>query len=326
VTISPLFLHNWLVGHDFVPLTSNAGTNFFIGNNAHSDGIYMRNARYKGRPMGLSVRDQQANFPEVAKQELGEDQLDPSEISGFWVDKTLEEIGADFGRWLGLLGNKLKYYFNAYEVPNNRNYYFSRRFSWLLRMPLCTFGLILPLALAGMVLSWRGFRKRSVLIFFFLSHLVALAAFFVNARYRLVVVPVLLVYTGAMLRWFYIQLKKRSWTRLGVVVSLLALLYAGVYHQVPHINYRANFLNLANAHRDLGNLELALVNYSKALEISPDFYYAHLKKGEVLVRLDRKDEAEQAFKLALGLARRNNDTLNIRRIEAQLSRLKGGSR
>ncbi|MFC1654910.1 glycosyltransferase family 39 protein, partial [Myxococcota bacterium] len=322
VTISPLLLHNWLVGGDFVPLTSNAGVNFFIGNNAHSDGIYMRNARYKGRPMGLSVRDQQANFPEVAKKELGEEELSPSEISGFWVDKTFEEIGADFGRWLGLLGNKLKYYFNAYEVPNNRNYYFSKRFSGLLRLPLVTFGLILPLALAGIVLSWRGIRKRSVLVFFFLAHLVALVAFFVNARYRLVVVPVLLIYAGAMLRWFYVQVKKRSWTRLGIVISLLALAYAGVYHKVPHINYRANFLNLANAHRDLGSLELALHNYSQALNISPDFYYAYLKRGEVLTRLNRVEEAREAFNQALHLAKRNNDTLNIRRIEARLRNLK----
>ena len=317
-TISPLFLHNLLVGDDFVPLTSNAGVNFFIGNNAHSDGIYMRNARYKGRPMGLSVRDQQANFPEVAKKELEDDDLKPSEVSGFWVDKTFEEIGADFGRWLGLLGNKLKYYFNAYEVPNNRNYYFSKRFSALLRMPLVTFGLILPLALAGIVLSWRGFRKRSMLVFFFLAHLVALAAFFVNARYRLVVVPVLLIYTGAMLRWFYVQFKKRSWTRLGIVISLLALVYAFVYLKVPRINYRANFLNLANAHRDLGSLELALHNYNQALNISPDFYYAYLKMGEVLTRLNRIDEAREALNKALRLAKRNNDTLNVRRIEARL--------
>jgi len=318
VTIAPLGLHNWLVGDDFVPLTSSAGANFFIGNNAHSDGIYMRNARYKGRPMGLSVRDQQVNFPEVAKKELEDDDLKPSEVSSFWVDKTFEEIGADFGRWLGLLGNKLKYYFNAYEVPNNRNYYFSKRFSVLLSMPLVTFGLILPLALLGMVLSWRGFRKRSMLIFFFIAHLVALAAFFINARYRLVVVPVFLVYAGAMLRWFYVQFKKKSWTRLGVVISILALVYAFVYHQVPHINYRANFLNLANAHRDLGNLELALHNYNQALNISPDFYYAYLKMGEVLTRLDRNDEAREALNQALRLAKRNNDTLNIRRIEARL--------
>jgi tetratricopeptide (TPR) repeat protein len=102
------------------------------------------------------------------------------------------------------------------------------------------------------------------------------------------------------------------------VISALALVYAFVYHKVPNINYRANFLNLANAHRDLGSLELALHNYNQALNISPDFYYAYLKMGEVLTRLDRIDEAREALNKALRLAKRNNDTLNIRRIEARL--------
>ncbi len=98
IAISPLTLHNWLVGRDFIPLTSNAGANLFIGNNINSDGIYMHNARYKGRPMGLSVREQQANFPEVAKKELKRENLKPSEISNFWVKKTWEEIDKDFSR------------------------------------------------------------------------------------------------------------------------------------------------------------------------------------------------------------------------------------
>ena len=145
--ISPLTIHNWYVGDDVVLLTSNAGANLYIGNNLHSDGIYIRNARYQGRPMGLSVREQQANFPEVAKKETGRTDLKPSEISGFWVEQTWEEICGDPGSWLRLVGNKVRYFFNAYEVPNNRNYYFSKRFSSLLHLPLVTFGIIIPLSL-----------------------------------------------------------------------------------------------------------------------------------------------------------------------------------
>lgn len=323
VTISPLTLHNWLVGQDFVPLTANAGANFFIGNNAHSDGIYLRDARYKDRPMGLSVRDQQANFPEVAGQELGREDLKPSEISRFWVGQTLAEIGADWGRWVRLVGSKLGYLFNAYEVPNNRNYYFSKRFSVLLRLPLLTFGSLLPLALVGIVICWRRWREQGLLLAFLLAHSVALVAFFVNARYRLVVVAVLLLYAAAAIVWLCRQIGDKRFLRLVPAVGLLILGYVAVYQPVPRISLRANHLNLANAYRDLGQLEEALRHYDRALVVSKSFYYAYLKKGEVLARLGRRAEAREAFDKALVLARRNNDQLNTRRIQAQLCKLDG---
>jgi 4-amino-4-deoxy-L-arabinose transferase-like glycosyltransferase len=290
IAISPLTLHNWLVGRDFIPLTSNAGANLFIGNNINSDGIYMHNARYKGRPMGLSVREQQANFPEVAKKELKRENLKPSEISNFWVKKTWEEIDKDFSRWLRLMGNKTRYFFNAYEVPNNRNYYFSRRFSFLLHMPLVTFGFITPLALFGMVILWRSWRRRGILYGFFLAHFLALIAFFVNARYRLVVIPILLMYAAAMLRWIFLQGRRKRFLRLGVIAGILLLLYLIIYSPVPHINYRANYYNLGNAHRDLGQPEKALRCYDESIRISPVFYYGYLNKGKILARMGQQKQ------------------------------------
>ncbi|HUU03644.1 MAG TPA: glycosyltransferase family 39 protein [Myxococcota bacterium] len=290
--IAPVSLHNYLVGGDFVPLTSNVGANFFIGNNSHSDGIYMRSPRYKNRPMGLSVSDQQADFPAVARQELGRDDLSPSEVSSFWVKKTLEEIGANPGPWLRLVGNKLKYFVNAYEVPNNRNIYFSKRFSFILRLPLPGWGLVFPLALVGMFLSWRGLRKRFVLIGFFAAHLLALLAFFVNARYRLVVAPVLIIYAAAMLRWLFVNLRKRRIKAVSLAAVFLALAYLASYQSVPRINYRANFLNLANAYRDLGEPERAIEN---------------------------SEAAKRTLRRALDMARRNNDRLNVQRIKSELA-------
>lgn len=321
IAIMPVSLHNYLVGDDFVMLTSNAGANLFIGNNSNSDGIYMRSPRYKNRPMGLSVRDQQANFPSVARQELGRGQLKPSEVSSFWVEKTLEEIGSDPGRWLRLMGNKLKYFANAYEVPNNRNIYFSKRFSFILSLPLPGWGFVFPLALLGLVFSWRGLRKRFVLAGFVAAHLVALVLFFINGRYRLVLAPVMMIYAAATLRWLYASLTKRRYKIVSLAAAGLVLAFIATYLPVPHINYRANFLNLANAYRDLGQLERAIENYDAALDISPDFYYAIFKKGQVLVRLGRLQEAERTLKRARAMAKRNNDGLNLRRIDAELKRL-----
>jgi len=182
-------------------------------------------------------------------------------------------------------------------------------------------GIIFPLALLGIVFSWRGLRKRFVLFGFVAAHLVALLLFFINGRYRLVVAPVMMIYAAAMMRWLYSSLAKRRYKIVSLAAVGLALAFIATYLPVPHINYRANFLNLGNAYRDLGQPERALENYDAAIDISPDFYYAIFKKGQVLVRLGRLQEAERTLKRARDMARRNNDGLNMRRIDAELKRL-----
>jgi 4-amino-4-deoxy-L-arabinose transferase-like glycosyltransferase len=176
-TIAPVTLHNCLIGDDAVLLTSNAGVNLFIGSNAHSKGHFIAAPRYKGRLLGASVRDQQSNFPEIAKDELGRDDLVPSEVSRFWWRKSVEGIKEDLTGWLTLEANKLKYIVNAYESPNNRSYYFSKRFSVLLRLPLVTYGVILPLAVAGIVISLKRWKEQGVLYAFLLAHVAGLLAF-----------------------------------------------------------------------------------------------------------------------------------------------------
>ena len=319
--ISPLTIHNGYVGDDLVLLTSNAGANLYIGNNLYSDGIYIRNARYQGRPMGLSVREQQVNFPEVAREETGYSDLKPSEISSFWVRKTREEIFRDPGSWLKLIGNKIRYFFNAYEVPNNRNYYFSKRFSSLLHLPLITYGSIVPFALLGMIVLWRSRRHHYLLYGFFFAHFIALITFFVNGRYRLVVVPVLLIYAAASFQWIYLQTREKRFLRLVATTVCILFFYGIAYSAVPRIGYRANYYNLGNAYRDLGQPEKALACYDESVRISRNFYHGYLNKGKLLAQLGRSGEARTVLEKALKLARDNNDTLNIKRIQKQLRTL-----
>ena len=125
-----------------------------------------------------------------------------------------------------------------------------------------------------------------------------------------------------MLRWGFIQAKQKRFLRLGVVTVILLLLYLMVYSPVSHIGYRANYFNLGNAYRDLGQPEKALYHYGEALKVHPGFYYAYFNKGKVLAKMGRGAEARTALRKALKLARGNNDKLNIVRIQRQLSALK----
>ena len=70
-----------------------------------------------------------------------------------------------------------------------------------LQLPLMTFGLVLPLSLLGMFILRKSIKSHAALLLFFAAHCIALLMFFVNARYRLIVVPVLLIYAGAAVAW-----------------------------------------------------------------------------------------------------------------------------
>jgi tetratricopeptide (TPR) repeat protein len=212
----------------------------------------------------------------------------------------------------------VRYFFNAYEVPNNRNYYFSQRFSSLLNFPLVTFGVVIPFALLGMIVLWRSWRHHALLYGFFFAHFIALITFFVNGRYRLVIVPVLLIYAAASFKWIYLQVKEKRYVPLVVTAVCILLLYGIAYSAVTRISYRANYYNLGNAYRDLGQPEKALLCYNESVRISRNFYHGYLNKGKVLAQLGRSDEARAVLKKALKLAQGNNDTLNIKRIQRQL--------
>jgi len=143
----------------------------------------------------------------------------------------------------------------------------------------------------------------------------------VNGRYRLVIVPVLLIYAAASFKWIYLQVQQKKFFRLGVTTICILLIYSITYSSVPRIGYRANYYNLGNAYRDLGQLEKALACYDESVRVSRNFYHGYLNKGKLLVKLGRSGEAGTVLKKALKLAQANNDTLNIQRIQRQLRAL-----
>ena len=108
---------------------------------------------------------------------------------------------------------------------------------------------------------------------------------------------------------------------LAVSTVSILLLYSATYSSVPRIGYRANYYNLGNAYRDLGQPEKALACYDESVRISRTFYHGYFNKGKLLVQLGRSDEAKRVLKKALKLAQANQDTLNIKRIQRQLQAL-----
>src|SRR5262245_2858352 len=161
--ILPVTARNYAVGKEFALLTTGGGEVFYIGNNPDANGRYLPPPFVHATP-----EKEHDDFIAKASERSGR-QLTPGESSRYWLSQGVQWIGSNPGAWLKLLGRKLLIFWNAYELPDNYNYYEVRQVlltpmslaGMLLLVPLrvMTFNLIAPLGLAGILLSIPRWRR-----------------------------------------------------------------------------------------------------------------------------------------------------------------------
>ena len=295
LVVAPVTLRNYIVERDFVAITSNGGLNFFIGNGEGATGGYVK-------PEGLDI----VTDPDgrgIAERALGRE-LKPSEISGYWYDRGWAHIKARPGQWAKLTVRKLAFVMSSYELPQLENYYFQKRYSALLALPLPGFALIAPLGLVGLGLTFRRRRPR-LLALYSSVYLLSIVAFFVVARYRLPVVPVLIVMASYAVMEIARRVRAREFAALAVpVVALGVLLYvvnANHYDIDRESGFAQPHFRLGIIYAERGMTEEAVAECETAIRLDPDYPKSYLNLGAVLSGAGRTDEAMAAFRDALRL-------------------------
>ncbi len=321
LAVAPVTVRNAVVAGEWVPLTTNLGSNLFIGNHTGADGLFLTPPVWEGRILGASVGGQYQSFRQVARRELGDPRASDSRVSAFWVGRTLDDIRESPLRWLRLLGRKAYYWAAAYEVPNNRSYEFSKRFSSLLRSPLLGWGAVLPLAALGVWCTRRSWREHAILLAFAFASFAGVVAFFVTSRYRLPAVPVLLVY-ASLGGWQLVDWARAGQTRAWIA-ALAAILAIGawIHAFAPTTRPVARWEHLGVAYEKQGRPEEALAAYDQALALAPGRGWALYEKGRLLVALGRPGEATPLLDAARRGARRDGDLELEKRVERALRRI-----
>jgi hypothetical protein len=175
--------------------TSLWGIHFYIGNNLEADGTYTLVEGVRDDIVGHVV-----DARRVAEAEAGR-ALSPFEVSAHWLRKGLAFIGEHPGRYLALQARKLRLALRGGEEGSFGDEFADMRdASWVLRLPLVTFGAMCPLALLGLVVVLA--RRRAVVLPLFVgTYLLSLLPFFVSGRYRLPLVAPMLVLAAAGISW-----------------------------------------------------------------------------------------------------------------------------
>jgi Tfp pilus assembly protein PilF len=277
--LAPVALRNGLVGGDFLPTTFNAGVSFWIGNNPQADGTY--------RPIvpGKQVPTLERKEPvRLAEQALGR-RLTPAEISSFWLRRSLAWAAAHPGDFVRLQIRKLGMFWSWYEWPDAVDPSWVRTLSPVLRLPLVEFGTVSLLAPVGLWLLWR--RKRladfAPAWLFALGWMLSTVVFFLFSRYRLPVVPALLLFSGVVMVELNDVWRER---RRGWLAAASLAMAAFVLPDVIRFEPRMDLVhyNLGRLADERGDDVAAEEHYHAAFVLNPHDFLACLNLGNHAAR------------------------------------------
>jgi tetratricopeptide (TPR) repeat protein len=295
VVVAPVTIRNYVVAGDFVPITSNGGINFYIGNGDAANGGYVR-------PEGLDI----VSDPDgrtIAEKALGRP-LRPSQVSGYWFGRAWSDIVSNPGRWAKLMVRKAVFAISSYELPQLENYYFQRRFSGLLRLPLPGFALVAPLGLVGLGMTFRRRRARLAALYL-CAYLFSIVLFFVVARYRLPIVPLLTVLACFAVFELIGRVRRKEYASLVAPVVAFVVLTFVVNANLYGVNREAGFAQphyrLGIIYAERGDLPAAIDEFRTSIRFDPSYPKSYLNLGAVLMQSHQEDEARRAFEDAIRL-------------------------
>ena len=290
VLILPITARNYLVGKDFVLISSQGGINFYIGNNPQADGTsailppYGDDWEYQD-----AAYEVQGSIGKIPR---------PSEVSDYYLKKGVDFILHSPQKFLSLFLKKTYLFWNSFEISNNQDIYFFRQYSSLIRILPVGFWIIGPLSLLGMFLSLKSWKKYFLVLTFVLSYLFSVLLFFVNSRFRLPVLPFLIVLSSFALIQLFGYLKGSSFKKFFLSMALFLLFFflsnSNFYH-LDKANFAQSYFSLGNLFLKKGNLQDARAEYLLALKENPSLQRAHLNLGNIYFHQKDYSRAEKEF-------------------------------
>lgn len=325
IPVAVVTVRNGVVGGEYVLIASQGGVNFWIGNNALADGkTAMAPAHFGTGMSGGSLYQDSVDLSArlEAERQTGR-KLNTGEISGFWFGQAFVYIEKHPLDWLKLTLKKIYFLTNGYEIPSNRDLYRVRDWALALRFlmiknPIALpFGLIFPLAMAGMIFAMRGHERQNrsthrLLALFLLTYSATVIGFFVTARHRLPILISLMPYAALALARFSEALhnsmrrgaggRHDAPLRWALAVFLVAFAVSNTRAWgVRDDRTRELHMGLGEVLARQGRFDEALSEFQSAIREDPGIDRAWFNLGVTFLELRRYEEAMDAFRRTLAI-------------------------
>jgi len=275
--------------HGIIP--SSGGFNFYLGNSPRSQEI-----------QSLRPGDEIYRFYNQAAAAGYEGRRGSSE---YFYGQAASYIRSMPFHFLRGLRWKAVQFLNSREIPRNFDVYVARKWSRVLTLLTWRtggfgfpFGVLLPCAVWGILRHVR--RLPFPVVSFLLLYPLVIILFFVTARYRIPVVPVLTVLAAAGVLDVWSAWRSRQWARASVALLLIVAVGTAVAFpsrfKVEETNFEAELhYCLGGALGERERLDEAAEQYQQALELYQENADARFNFGLIRARQDRLDEAVEQW-------------------------------
>lgn len=202
---------------------------------------------------------------------------------------------------------KVFYLFNAYDLPNNINYYFIQKQIPILRFFIGPV-LLIPLALTGLIMMivYGGlFKKESILFFYIVSYAIPICIFLPLGRYKLVLAPVFCI-AAAYCLIYLLKIANRKGSNLNNILTpaLLAVFFFLAISRVEYPERPSDHKAYGIAASYIPDKLMQKGQFEEACRILADYYAANqdnaiisLNYASALLGCGRVKEAEFVLNL-----------------------------
>ncbi len=291
-------LRNGLVGGDFVPVSSQGGLNFYLGNSPGATGVYWNLGEiYQGRPAELN-RDLATL---IAQEFEGRTRtMKPSEVSRWWLLNGLAWLRDHPGEGAKLYWRKFRLLVNDYEVSLNVDFYFMKFITPFHRLQVPWFGFIFPFAVMGLAMGWRRSPfARTMGAVFVAAYGVSVLIFFISARYRLPMVPMLIIFAAAGLVRYYDLWRRWRWRSAAALTAAAMAMAAFSMWPMPDIKrdgaFGQSYYRYGKFYFDQGKYEEAVSYFHKSTTLAPEMYQGFVMLGIAYEKVGQPDTALAVF-------------------------------
>jgi 4-amino-4-deoxy-L-arabinose transferase-like glycosyltransferase len=272
----PFSLNNYYIEKSWSPYYAKGGINFYIGNHTGAKGIYELIPGISNTPFIYMYEAQ-----DVASKNMGK-KLNVSQADTYWYKKGMLFFVEHPLEALKLLCVKALLFMNNKELVTNLDYDFCKEFSSILKYSIIPPGVLISLAIMGMLLIPNNDLKSLLLKIFLAGLVISTIVFFVSERLRIVSFPFIILLSSQYLFVLYDFFRRKEKTKifLAIIFTIALIIVSAIPMRVFDINTEKTtsfahyqygiYLQNSNKYNE------AVLEFKKAIELNsadPEAYY-----------------------------------------------------